>query len=112
GGRGAGAAGEVRVLWVRDVSAGYGRRPVLTRVGLEVPAESCVAVVGESGSGKTTLARCIVGLHRNWTGEIRFEGASLAASAGDRPKQLLRRGPSLLPTPPTPPPPPAPLTQP
>jgi len=85
------AAGEVPVLSVRDVSAGYGRRPVLTRVGLEVPAESCVAVVGESGSGKTTLARCIVGLHRNWTGEIRFEGASLAASAGDRPKQLLRR---------------------
>jgi len=66
-------------------------RELLTRVGLEVPAESCVAVVGESGSGKTTLARCIVGLHRNWTGEIRFEGASLAASAGDRPKQLLRR---------------------
>jgi len=85
------AAGEVPVLSVRDVSAGYGRRPVLTRVGLEVPAESCVAVVGESGSGKTTLARCIVGLHRNWTGEIRFEGASLSASAGDRPKQLLRR---------------------
>jgi peptide/nickel transport system ATP-binding protein len=56
-----------------------------------VPAESCVAVVGESGSGKTTLARCIVGLHRNWTGDIRFEGSSLAVSARDRPRQTLRR---------------------
>jgi peptide/nickel transport system ATP-binding protein len=85
------AAGEVPVLSLREVSAGYGRRPVLTGVDLDVPAESCVAVVGESGSGKTTLARCIVGLHRNWTGDISFEGASLAASARDRPKQILRR---------------------
>jgi peptide/nickel transport system ATP-binding protein len=87
----AAAAGEAPVLSVREVSAGYGRRPVLTGVDLAVPAESCVAVVGESGSGKTTLARCIVGLHRNWTGDIRFEGASLAASARDRPRPILRR---------------------
>jgi peptide/nickel transport system ATP-binding protein len=89
--RAATAAGEAPVLSLRDVSAGYGRRPALTGVDLDVPAESCVAVVGESGSGKTTLARCIVGLHRNWTGDIRFEGASLAASAQDRPRQTLRR---------------------
>ena len=44
-----------------------------------VPPQSCVAVVGESGSGKTTLARCIVGLHRNWTGEMTFEGAPALA---------------------------------
>jgi peptide/nickel transport system ATP-binding protein len=87
----AAAAGEVPVLSVREVSASYGRRPVLTGIDLDVPAESCVAVVGESGSGKTTLARCIVGLHRNWTGDIRFEGASLAASALDRSRQVLRR---------------------
>jgi peptide/nickel transport system ATP-binding protein len=87
----AAAPGEVPVLSVREVSAGYGRRPALTGVDLDVPAESCVAVVGESGSGKTTLARCIVGLHRNWTGDITFEGASLAASARDRPRQTLRR---------------------
>ena len=87
----AAAAAAAPVLSVRDVSAGYGRRPVLTGVDLDVPAESCVAVVGESGSGKTTLARCIVGLHRNWTGDISFEGAPLKTSAGDRPRQVLRR---------------------
>jgi peptide/nickel transport system ATP-binding protein len=48
-------------------------------------------VVGESGSGKTTLARCIVGLHSNWTGEISFEGAPLAARLRDRTKESLRR---------------------
>ena len=87
----AAGADEAPVLSAREVSAGYGRRPVLTGVDLDVPAESCVAVVGESGSGKTTLARCIVGLHGNWTGDIRFEGTSLAASARDRPRQVLRQ---------------------
>jgi peptide/nickel transport system ATP-binding protein len=84
-------SGEAPVLSVRGVSAGYGRKPVLSGVDLDVPAESCVAVVGESGSGKTTLARCVVGLHGNWTGDIRFEGAPLAALARDRPQQILRR---------------------
>jgi peptide/nickel transport system ATP-binding protein len=85
------ATGEAPVLSVRGVSAGYGRRAVLAAVDLDVPAESCVAVVGESGSGKTTLARCIVGLHGKWTGDITFEGAPLATSARDRPQQVLRR---------------------
>jgi peptide/nickel transport system ATP-binding protein len=78
-------------LSMRTVSAGYGRTPVLSGVDLEVLPESCVAVVGESGSGKTTLARCIVGLHSNWTGEITFDGARLAPSARDRSKDVLRR---------------------
>jgi len=78
-------------LSVRAVSAGYGRAPVLSGIDLDVPPESCVAVVGESGSGKTTLARCIVGLHGNWAGEITFDGATLARSARDRPKDVLRR---------------------
>ena len=78
-------------LSMRTVSAGYGRTPVLSGVDLEVLPESCVAVVGESGSGKTTLARCIVGLHSNWTGEITFDGTRLAPSARDRSKDVLRR---------------------
>ncbi len=85
------SGGEAPVLSLRGVSAGYGRKAVLSGIDLDVPAESCVAVVGESGSGKTTLARCIVGLHGNWTGDITFEGAPLPAAARDRPQQVLRR---------------------
>jgi peptide/nickel transport system ATP-binding protein len=79
------------VLSVRDVSARYGQTPVLAGIGLDVPPETCVAVVGESGSGKTTLARCIAGLHSNWTGEITFQGAPLARRARQREKNLLKR---------------------
>jgi peptide/nickel transport system ATP-binding protein len=79
------------ILSVRDVSARYGQTPVLTGIELDVPPESCVAVVGESGSGKTTLARCIAGLHGNWTGEITFQGTPLARGARQREKELLER---------------------
>jgi len=79
------------VLSVRGVSARYGPVPVLSGIGLEVPPQSCVAVVGESGSGKTTLARCVVGLHRDWTGEMTFQGARLAHGARQRPVPVLQQ---------------------
>jgi peptide/nickel transport system ATP-binding protein len=78
-------------LSLRGLSAAYGRTPVLSGIDFDVPPQSCVAVVGESGSGKTTLARCIVGLHGNWAGEITFDGARLARGARDRPPEVLRR---------------------
>jgi peptide/nickel transport system ATP-binding protein len=79
------------VLSLRGVSASYTRTPVLHGVNLDLAPESCLAVVGESGSGKTTLARCIVGLHTNWTGGMSFEGTQLAQGARRRPKELLKR---------------------
>jgi peptide/nickel transport system ATP-binding protein len=78
-------------LSVRGVAASYGSTPVLSGIDLEVPPRACVAVVGESGSGKTTLARCVAGLHSNWTGEIAFQGAPLARGARQRDKDMLRR---------------------
>jgi peptide/nickel transport system ATP-binding protein len=85
------AASEAPALSVRGVSASYGGTPVLSGIGLDVPPRACVAVVGESGSGKTTLARCICGLHSNWTGEITFQGAPLARSARQRGRDVLQR---------------------
>ncbi|MGN6681018.1 MAG: dipeptide ABC transporter ATP-binding protein [Streptosporangiaceae bacterium] len=83
--------GSAPALSLRSVSADYGSARVLSDVSLDVPPDWCVALVGESGSGKTTLARCIVGLHGNWTGEISFEGTPLPSKLRDRTKQSLRR---------------------
>src|SRR6202012_2595950 len=82
-------------LAVRDLVAGYRGRvswrgrtePTLiavNEVSFEIAAGHCLAVVGESGSGKTTLARCIAGLHDNWTGEIAFQGTTLPQGARER----------------------------
>jgi peptide/nickel transport system ATP-binding protein len=78
------------LLVVSDLSARYGSTEVLSHVSLAVPANECVAVVGESGSGKTTLARCIVGMHANWSGEVHLGEAVLARTASQRPQAALR----------------------
>ncbi len=79
------------LLQVHGLDARYGRFAVLRHVDLRVAPETCTAVVGESGSGKTTLARCIVGLHANWSGQMRFEGTDLAPGARRRDKEVLER---------------------
>jgi peptide/nickel transport system ATP-binding protein len=79
------------ILSLRGLDASYGRQRVLFDVGLDVYPESCTAIVGESGSGKTTLARCIVGLHPNWTGDITFKGSPLANGARHRQKGVLKQ---------------------
>jgi peptide/nickel transport system ATP-binding protein len=72
------------VLTIGDLNARYGSNPTLFDIDLEVGREECVALVGESGSGKTTLARCVAGLHKEYTGEIRLAGTVLAPSARRR----------------------------
>lgn len=78
------------LLEVADLSARYGSNQVLSEVSLAVPANQCVAVVGESGSGKTTLARCVVGMHGIWSGEVRLGQDVLARTAGRRPQAALQ----------------------
>jgi peptide/nickel transport system ATP-binding protein len=63
----------------------------LRGVSFSLPAGSCLAVVGESGSGKTTLGRCLAGLHRPLSGELRFAGQPLAPLAQDRHPEVRRR---------------------
>ena len=79
------------MLEVSGLNARYGDFHVLQDVSLQIAPQTCVAVVGESGSGKTTLARCIVGLHANWTGEMRYLGDPLAPGIRTRPKATLEK---------------------
>ena len=61
---------EEPVLTISGVSVSYTDKLVLHDVNLVVGARQSVAIVGTSGSGKTTLARCVVGLHKDWSGTI------------------------------------------
>src|SRR5205085_7462523 len=72
------------------LSASYGAAEVLCDVTLSVGRDQCVALVGESGSGKTTLARCVVGLHTSWSGQVQFRGQHLPKSARQRRPQVLQ----------------------
>jgi len=75
---------EDALVAIRDVNASYGTRQILYGIELTVRPRECLALVGESGSGKTTLARCVGGLHENYTGEILFRGQPLAPGAHAR----------------------------
>ena len=77
-------------LVVSNLSARYGRVEVVHSVGFDVNPGTTLALVGESGSGKTTLARCLVGMHSNWSGEIKFQGQSLQRGVHDRPAPMQR----------------------
>ena len=78
------------LLEVKGLDGRYADKQILFDVDVVVPYRSCVAVVGESGSGKTTLARCVTGMHGNWSGDVTLSGQQLTARAGDRDLRALR----------------------
>lgn len=64
-----------KILEVSHVNAYYRdgktRRQILKDVSFELYEGEIVGLVGESGSGKSTLCKCILGLLKEYDGEIR-----------------------------------------
>src|SRR4029453_2862381 len=61
------------LLRLRDASLGYGGRPVLEHIDLELARGEFVALLGPNGAGKTTLLRGIVGLLPVLEGAIEYD---------------------------------------
>jgi peptide/nickel transport system ATP-binding protein len=78
------------VLSVASLDAHYGTRHTLFDIDIEVHRNECLALVGESGSGKTTLARCVSGLHKDYTGKVRLGDDVLPEAARSRSSQARR----------------------
>ena len=85
------SAGEMPTVSLKNVSAAYGKSPVLFDVAFDIHAGRTVAVVGESGSGKSTTARCITGLLPPSQGHIEFNGEVLPLDYRKRSKDQLRQ---------------------
>jgi len=83
--------GEVPVVSVKNISAAYGKLPVLFNVSFDIHKRRTVAVVGESGSGKSTVARVITGLLPPSQGDVLFNGQALPADYRQRSKDQLRQ---------------------
>jgi len=67
------------MLAVKSLNQYYGGSHILRQVGFEVPTGACTALLGRNGVGKTTLLRCLMGLLPVRSGEIEFEGRSVAS---------------------------------
>jgi len=85
------STGATPIIKVRNVTAAYGKEPVLFDVDFDIHEGRTVAVVGESGSGKSTTARCITGLLPPLNGVIEFEGTPLPLDYRKRSKMELRQ---------------------
>ena len=77
------------VLATERLTVRFGRLAVLRDITLAIPAGETLVILGESGCGKTVLLKCLIGLIRPSSGEVRFEGRSLARH-GERALAALR----------------------
>ena len=59
------------LIQVKNVSFSYPtKKDTLKNVNLKVEKGSFTCIVGENGSGKSTLLKCILGLNKDYDGEI------------------------------------------
>lgn len=70
-----------------NVSHGYGERPVLHQLNLEI-SEQRVGIVGANGSGKSTLARMINGLVTPDSGRVLVNGLDVSKKGREVRRQV------------------------
>lgn len=62
------------ILEIKDLNKHYGKREVIRGVNLSLISGKIVGLCGPNGAGKTTIIKMIVGLLRDFKGEIRVNG--------------------------------------
>ncbi|KJQ65475.1 amino acid ABC transporter ATP-binding protein [Streptococcus oralis] len=66
------------MLELRNINKAFAGNQILTNFSLSIPEKQILAIVGPSGGGKTTLLRMLAGLETIDSGEIYYNGESLA----------------------------------
>ena len=66
------------VLSLQNISFSYGKTPVLRDISYEFEKGKMYCIIGKSGAGKTTLLSLLSGLAAPGSGDILYEGKSIA----------------------------------
>ena len=82
------------MLDVKDINVYYGAIHAVRSVNLTVNAGEIVSIIGANGAGKSTILKTLVGLLRSKTGDIFFEGQSIAKLS---PAGIVQQGIALVP---------------
>jgi peptide/nickel transport system ATP-binding protein len=82
--------GAAPLLSISDLHVGYGPRPILRGIDLEVRRGEIVGLIGETGSGKTTLLRAVLGVGRPTRGSIVLDGEPIAGAKARQLRDLRR----------------------
>lgn len=72
------------LLTINGLQAWYGESHVLHGVTFDVFAGEVATLLGRNGAGKTTTLKSIMGVLRQRTGSIRYEGIELVGLTSDR----------------------------
>jgi urea transport system ATP-binding protein len=82
------------ILSLSKLNAAYEGSQILRNVSLSVPERQVVSLMGRNGVGKTTTLKCVVGLLKPMSGDIRLGEVSLSSL---RPEQRARQGVGYVP---------------
>lgn len=65
---------------VRNMNFRYAKydTEILSKININVPAGSFVAIVGKSGSGKSTLLKLLIGMYNDYSGSIKINDKELS----------------------------------
>ncbi len=82
------------MLTVTDLNVFHGNLQVVWDLSIRVEKGELVTLIGPNGAGKTATVETIIGLNRNVSGSVIFEGENIL---GHQPYDLFRRGLALVP---------------
>lgn len=73
------------------LSKAFGTKQVLRGVDLRVEAGQSLVIIGGSGTGKSVMIKCILGLLRPDSGDVRVDGQPVLGLSGKARQQFLMR---------------------
>jgi branched-chain amino acid transport system ATP-binding protein len=82
------------VLKAENLRVGYGGKPVLLDVSIELRAREVLCLIGHNGAGKSTLLRALFGLTKPAAGRVLVDGQALPRHS---PRALAAHGVAMVP---------------
>jgi branched-chain amino acid transport system ATP-binding protein len=77
------------MLELKNIEAGYNKKPVLNDVSINLRKGEIVALIGPNGAGKSTVIKTVMGIVKARKGEIIYKGNSIN---GNNPVGNIRHG--------------------
>jgi phospholipid/cholesterol/gamma-HCH transport system ATP-binding protein len=79
------------MIFLDNVTFGYGKRPVLQNATLKIAADERVAILGGSGEGKTTVLKLILRLISPDSGRVSIDGTDITGMAEEDLRDIRRK---------------------
>jgi phospholipid/cholesterol/gamma-HCH transport system ATP-binding protein len=66
------------MIEIKNINKSFGDNKVLKNVNMTFKKGKTNLIIGESGSGKTTLIKILIGLYKNYSGKVLFDGSNVS----------------------------------